>query len=299
MTSKQQSIDGRLFQRATFFTISLHKWGIKRKADLSAVQTNVDKDLLGLSKTIIESKEYDAISTFLYETKRWCLDRCMSSYMQKGLFIVLLTEVEAFDKYLTEAQAKLRDDLVPAFLAVYDDQVDVARRLKNLYDEADYPSLESLPSMFSIDWSWTALKVPDNLPEDVKEREIEKMKNTVAAVQDEITATLRQAFAELVEHAVEKLKPGEVGKPKRIVNFTAQFEKFFETFASKNLMEDGELATVVEDARKLLEGLDPKSFKKDLGLKSRLVSSFEKIQKKVDTLVVEAPSRRKFIEEED
>lgn len=289
--TKQIKFD--LLERATLFTLSLHMWRNRKKADILKIQTDADKSRISASKKLIEAKEYDDIRTYLNELKGWCMARCMPSYIKDGIYVVALTEVEKFNAKIAEAKTRLASDFVPKLVAVWPAKVaESEQKLKSLYDEDDYPTNGRLERSFGIDHSWITFSVPQNLPESVKREEAEKLRAKYEQAQQEMVAALRLGFQELMAHAIERLavKPGE--KPPVIrKSLLENFDEFFETFNARNLMEDEELEKAVEQAKGILAGQTAESLK---DARQQLAGSFAKVKEHVDKLVQEAPTQRMF-----
>ncbi|MCU0785365.1 MAG: hypothetical protein MUF81_15195 [Verrucomicrobia bacterium] len=55
---------------------------------------------------------------------------------------------------------------------------------------------------FGLEHLWFALSVPDELSEEIRVRENQKLRDSYAKAQEEITFTLRAGLASLVTHAI-------------------------------------------------------------------------------------------------
>lgn len=298
MTTKQ--IGGDLLQRASLFTISLRRWGNQRKADLSKVQTKAKKGRLHLTKKLIESNAYDDLRSFQDETKSWCLRRSMPSYLRDGIFVVLLTEVKEFEDELARRVKELENVYVPRFLKEYEKCVEDAKvELEDQFNSGDYPPPQQLTQRFRIEWNWISFGVPDNLPEGVRKKEVEKIQKAYAEAQQEIVAALRQGFADLVNHAVERLSIKKGEKPKTFRNSLFEnFREFFDTFNARNLMEDEELKGVVQKAKKILAGVRPDDIRERPTVREATVKMMADVKRIADQLVQERPSRRFKLDED-
>ncbi|MBE3141440.1 MAG: hypothetical protein IMZ53_12770 [Thermoplasmata archaeon] len=317
-----KNINSNILEHATLFTLTLCSWGNRAKgsledatflgdivpeitADASPEETastnEPDKKRLSLSKRLIKSDEYKAVRKAQSELKKWCMQRCMPSFLKDGIFIVGLEQVKEFEMKLAEAKQQIREVLVPVFLQAYPKQVEDAREaLGNLFLESDYPSIEQLRKSFNLHWSWISFSVPDTLPEGVRQQEIEKLQKRVQDAQIEIIASLRGSFGELVSHMVDKLKPDTSGKKKIIKEaFIENFRDFFNTFDARNLMDDTELAASVGKARALLENVSAEGLRASADLRQNIVDQFETVKVETDKLIIEIPSRRFDFEEEN
>lgn len=289
----------QMLDRAVMFRVILHAWGNVRKAGLDKITTNAEKRALRLAKTLVESEEYDAIMRHLRDTKAWCVARCVPSFMDEGVFIVKDDVVPDFDAHLEEAQATLKD-LVEAFVAVYPRQIEDARTILNdMFDERDYPTANELREKFSIEWRWIRLTVPDSLSPEIREKEAAKLRASYERAEEEITRALREGMTDVLGSIVERLTPDDDGKKK--IFRDSLFDNlisFVETFNSRNILDDAELAEVVAEAKKVLAGvnIDAVRFRRGVRLNTR--DAFEALKAKAADLVVKVPGRRFNFDEE-
>ena len=75
------------------FIFSISQWGNRRVADKGQIETGADKAMLHLTKHLIDSKEYKAIGTYLYETKSWIISRSVPSFFRDGCYLFRLSTV--------------------------------------------------------------------------------------------------------------------------------------------------------------------------------------------------------------
>ena len=300
MTPKAK-ITSDLLAQASLFTLTQRKGGNRKKADLGRVETEADKGQLHLTKQLIESDQYRALTRYLNESKKWCLMRCMPSFIKNGVYVVRLDMIREFEVKLKADIEYMRTVLIPEFKATYPAKIrDAEMRLSDQFDLRDYPDASLFDSAFGIEWGWISFGVPDNVPKDVQEREYAKLQEKILDAEKEIKAALRIAFGELVEKAVEKLKvkPGEkppVFRDTMIDNFT----EFFQTFRARNLMDDEELNRVVGKAQEILTKITPDALRFRITIREKTAKAFEEVKREVDQLISDAPSRKFRLEEED
>jgi hypothetical protein len=235
------------------------------------------------------------------EAKAWCLERCMPSFIKSGVFVVRLDMVQAFEAHLAAQNKRLAAELIPAFKRAYPAQVQQAeQRLKDQFDIRDYPDASLFDTAFGVEWGWVTFGVPENVPADVRARELKKLQEKMLDAEKEIRAALRESFNDLLAAAVERLKvaPGE--KPKVFRDSLLEnFTQFFDTFKAKNLMDDRELEAVVEKARTVIAKVTPDALRERSTVRQKTVAAFEQVKAEVDKLVASAPSRRFRLDEED
>ena len=215
--------------------------------------------------------------------------------------------VEDFEEKLAAARRELKDKFVPEFLTAYAEAKENAKRpvndidnnlggLGSLYNEADYPTAAELEQCFGIQHSWFALSVPDELPQEIRERENAKLKDTFAQAQQEITYALREGFAGLVEHAIDRLQVKAGEKPKIFIadSMVEGFMGFFDTFRAKNLMDDAELEDVVGKAKEIVMQFAPNisNVKSSVHLRNAVAAKFGEVKSSLDALLKDRPSRK-------
>jgi hypothetical protein len=294
-----------VLRNAMLFSLTRRAWSNHIRADKAKVETTADKKNLNLTKRLLNSPELDKVTDHLNETYDWCLARAMpSTALRRGIYLVKRDMVAAFEAYLTAAERRLKDELIPAFLGTYDEcQLEMAMAkeqggLGDLYDEKDYPTKDEIPGMFGIEWAWLALSVPNELPEEVRARETTKLRESYSRAQEEIVAALRTGFKQLVDHAVERLTPDADGKQKILRGtFVSNFQAFFETFNARDLMDDRELAAVVEQARQILGSTDVETLRKEVKVREELAARFSEVLPVLDNLVTTRPGRRFALDE--
>jgi hypothetical protein len=70
------------------------------------------------------------------------------------------------------------------------------------------------------------------------------------------TVALREEFAEIVRHMVERLSGEQDGKPKKFKNsIMEKMGEFLESFGDRNLFDDDKLAELVDQTRDVVSGL--------------------------------------------
>jgi dGTP triphosphohydrolase len=258
------------------------------------VEVDSDKERLHLTKKLVDCEEYSDTLRYLHSIKQWCAARSMPSFIRDGVYVVSLDLVPEFTEYLRKSEKILKEKYVPGFLTVYPAQIEVAKKaLREQYDESDYPSPTVVENSFGIKWAWITFGVPENLPSSIKKEEQEKMRKAFQDAQEEILAALRSGFADMIDHAVTRLKVQPGQKPKIFKDSLIEnFQEFFETFQARNLMEDEELAEMVAKAKKVLTKVTGDKLRELPGMREKTTAAFEEIKKEMDRLVTEKPSRR-------
>ena len=259
------------------------------------------------SKRLVRCEAYDKLREFLTATKNQILDNyAVPSVLGPGWYRVRLDKVAEIDSLIKTAQKALverkRDGspgFLPAFLTAYPEAIDAARSapvkkggLGPLFVEADYPTPEEVAERFSVDANWWGLTVPDQLPPEIRQAQIEKGQAQIAEEFSTMRQTLRAGLAELIEHLLERTKqePGE--KPKIFRNSLVEnFVQFLNVFENKNLTNDDELAAQVQRAKIILADVSPDKLRKDDDLRKRVTAGMASLKNAVDAMVTEGTSR--------
>src|SRR5208337_5418674 len=106
---------------------------------------------------------------------------------------------------------------VDKFIEKYEEEREKAREsLGYLFNEADYPI--NVRQKFRFEWRFITMDVPGKsgiLSPELYEREKEKFQTLMEETRELATVALREEFAGIVRHMVERLSGEEDGKPKR------------------------------------------------------------------------------------
>ncbi len=291
--------DVTVLRNAMLFSLTRHAWSNHRKADKSKFTADANKAKLNMTKRLIESAELDAITDHLNEVYNWCLARAMpSTSMRRGVYFVKKSMIPEFEAKLAEFREELRTKYVPAFMRTYADAKAKAALpadkggLGALFNAGDYPADPG--SLFGLEWSWLALGVPDDLPDEIRARESAKLRESFLEAQEEIKFALREGFKTLIDHAVERLTPAADGTVKVFRDsLLTNFKDFFETFNARNLMDDAELARVVAEARAIVTGIpDADRLRTSADTRVAAMDKFAQVRSVIDGLVAEKPKRK-------
>jgi hypothetical protein len=193
--------------------------------------------------------------------------------------------------------------LVGAFIVAYPSLCqDAAKRLRGLYNPADYPPVEDVTNEFGFSWQYVSFGVPDQLKgisREVWEQEREKAAQRMAEASAEIQLVLRESMTKLVQHMADRLKEGPDGKPLRFKESTvSNLVEFLTNFEFRNVTDDGELQTLVAQARQLLQGVSADDLRTTGDLRARVQLGMAGIAAQLDTMLAR-PGGRKFRFEEE
>lgn len=295
--SSQQTPD--ITANSVLLLLRISKLGNRRKVNPGLVQVDADREAITVGKELLDCDEYREIVGFDGSVRRWLYSRSLPAYgvLKDGAYRLPLGLVEEVDDKLREFQEQ-RELRIQAFLDVYPAKVEQARsRLRALYNPADYPDVGQVRQAFSLEYRYLTMNVPDSLGA-LYQRERNKAMADVQSEVEEIKLALRMSFAGLVDHAAERLQSGTDGK-KMVFRDTLvkNLEDFFSYFGARNIVNDTELATMVEQARSVIHGVDAQDLRDDEVLRRHVQSTMAGIRKAMDDGVMLRPNRRFTVEE--
>ena len=214
-------------------------------------------------------------------------------FPEPGIRLIRQDAVSDFDQQI----AVFREELDAAVFELnrhYDELRSAAQnRLGDLFNFDDYPP--SLIGMFAIEHDYPSVEPPNYLLQlnpEVYEQECQRVQSRF----DEAVQLAEQAFlSELthtVEHLMERLSGRQDGKPKvfrdtAVTNLT----EFFERFRSLNIRWNEQLDELVENAQRVISGVDPQQLRDSQALREQIASQMSAVQSGLDQLLVDRPRR--------
>lgn len=283
-------------------SLRIGKPSMSAKVNSEIADTMADKTALHISKDLLQGVELRAIRQFDSAAGNWLRSRCLPLNFREGIHLLpeeLITDV---DERLVAMESE-RQKLIESFLGSYPERkAEAKKRLKDLFDLAEYPEVNKLRQAFYFEVRYLSLDTPTKL-KDIKasifRREAEKANRFWAEAAEEVQAALRGAMAKMVDHLVDKLRDTPDGKKKAIHKSSVKkLEEFLTLFKARNITDDKQLATLVEKAQAIVGGTSLDLLKKDASIKEKVLSSFEGIKKSLDKMIVDRPKRAISFEEE-
>lgn len=286
-----------IFDRAMCLKLDMGLIGSAKKVGTDKVEVDADKSRINVSKRILDSKELEAIAAEQRAVGKRIRRLCLPSMFKAGIYLIPNASLSEIDGYLVEAEAKIMNVLVPAFLAVYPDLVEADKlSLRGTYNPADYPPIAKVRASISFRWNYFSFGVPPELEavdSDIAIREQRKAAARITEAADEIQQILRAQMLDLVNHMAERLDGGRAGgKPKIFKNSLVEnVKEFIQTFQARNITDDKELDALCMRAKGLLDGVDPESLRDSEQTRVKVAEGFKDIKATLDTMMVARPSR--------
>jgi len=290
-----------LAKKTVCIKLRLSTMGNTRKVSTSQIEADADKDLLRVSKHLLDSAELKAIGRFDGEIRRFLYNLCLP--FEIGIHLLPIAALETVEERLRKF-ATDRESLVTAFLAVYPSLCqDAARRLRGLYNPADYPPADEVAREFGLSWQYVSFGVPDQLrgiSQAVWEQERDKAAQRMAEASSEIQQVLRQSMADLVAHMAERLKDGADGKPLKFKQSTvSNLAEFLSNFSFRNVTDDRQLQGLVGRARELLQGVEADDLRTNSGLRARVQQGMATLATDLDGMLVKTGGRKLRLSEDE
>src|SRR5438876_1876719 len=286
--------DEDLARKTVFVKLRLGLLGNSRKVSSAQVEVDADKNLIRVSKTLLDSPELQAIQRLDGDLRRYLYSMCLP--FEPGIHLLPIGLIETVDARLHEFEAK-REELVETFLAAYPRLCqEAAGRLRTLYNPLDYPPVGEVRSEFTCSWQYVSYGVPHQLRE-VSERmfqdERDKAAERMAEAYTEVRQVLREAMVELVAHLRDRLTDQSDGTQQRLRESTVQkLREFLETFDFRNVTDDQELKEQVERARHLLGGTSTDAIRNTAELRARVREGMAEIAQRLETMVSDRVGRK-------
>ena len=181
--------------------------GLAEPAPLPEELEAADQTALTVGKTILRSTQYKTIVSIIRECRTYVARHSLPSPFKRGTYLLPLPAVEVIYATL-EAKRDTFNAAVDAFLAEYDAmKAEAKTRLRELYDEGNYPPPAVLRAGFGMQWQLLEFGVPGEtkLTAFLYEQEKEKAAASLKNAEVEIMIALRAAFRDLVHHLGSRL----------------------------------------------------------------------------------------------
>lgn len=205
-------------------------------------------------------------------------------------------------RIITDVQENLQrleweyNNAVDDFLYWYPQTIEDAREsLGELFNSCDYPTREQIKSRFRFQWRYIVIgpSVSRVLPPSIYKDEVEKFQNLMEQAREDAIAALRTEFVELVANIADKLSGSDDGKPKRLRDAAVEnLKDFLDSFAGRNLFEDEQLASLVNQCRNIISGITANNIRSSEQVKENLHMSMTNLLESIDSQFEDLPRRK-------
>lgn len=220
-----------------------------------------DQSMVRVAKDILRSDTYVAIQRADRLLKQRIDLVAVPSPLKAGTWMIPVDSLEdVYDDI--QATKAVREGLADKFVEEYPLRVEEARqRLCGLFRPQDYPSAERMRAAFVLETKVLEWGPPDQSKvgnEMLFGKLRAEFEANVRNAEAEVIAALRDGLLEMVGGLHELLKPKPDGKQRQIRDTRIEkVQAFLERLATRNVMADGELATLAQQAREVLAGKSP------------------------------------------
>ena len=286
---------GNIFQQAALIQLSASCWIGSKSLHQGMLKDIGNAQWLRGKKLLINPELLGTIKTSIHKARQM-ITRHALPFPLTGLYLVPKESIDQVDAMLEQVQDEYWAR-VNIFLAHFEDARNEARMaLGELFNEADYPT--DIRSKFRFDWRFLLLDVPHKasvLSPEVYEREKQKFQALMEEARDLAMAALREEFADIVHHLVERVSAPEDGRPRTIrSSMLNRMHEFLHSFEDKNLFHDDKLNALVIQARTVLGDIGQGGFSLNYNdiLRQRVQSDMQQLKQAVDAAVEEIPRRK-------
>lgn len=277
-------------------TVQPGEVNVEANTGRDSVKDVIDQDCVTVAKDLLDSDELRKIVTFDHVTKLWVKSRTVQSpLLRASAYLLGVDALPEMYAYL-EARKKDRAALEADFAVAYPALVEAAKkRLGPLYDPTQYPPAAAVRRLFGFDWQVIEIVTPNEKLRTISQALFEKEKAKAEAVWTsavgQINDALAEGMAEVVAHLGARLGGGD--EPPKRFRETAikKVTDFLDAFGQRNVTGNVDLARLVDQARKLLSGVDAKAVKKDGDLRKRLAQGVAEIKGSLDGMLENRPAR--------
>lgn len=296
LPNNQQAVGTVKIQENTvLFRVTRSSMGQQKKLDAREINYDADKDLLKVSKVVLDCPEVSLIKQLDGEIVTYLNMVALPSPFARGIYLLNIFAAETVDAAMTRFKEK-RQRLVDSLVNNYDRRVEEQRsRLRAAFDQADYPPAESVRGMYRLTWQYISLVVPNQLPPVLQETERVKMEGMWQEAIDGVQQLLRANLMELMDHLQERLTPTPGAQKEKIFRDSAvqNLRDFLELFTLRNVTDDKDMERIVTQVQTLMEGVEPDALRKSSSVKMKVRAGFDQIKKDLDLLIVDAPTYRR------
>lgn len=297
----------RLQDKVVLLILTMRAPGNERRIkEKDILKTDADKTRLAISKTLIEAKEFKAISKHDSRIRDYVNSAALPSPFKAGVYAVPIAMLSQVDERLMELAAD-RKKLVEAYALVYEAAVERSKKtLKSEFRQSDYLTPSTLLRAYDLQWQFVSLTAPDqiaSLDQRVYKREQARLAKQWEEAVTEVRDALRIGLAELVNDMVDRLKKvdSEGGDAKRFkpTKLLERFETFLSTVQARNVTNDGEIAVLAEQAREILRGVTTEELKKKSDVRTTVTAGLAQVKEQLDKMSIVSKGQRKISLDDD
>lgn len=280
--------------RLTHAKFGVRKSLSKQQIQQAAASFHAEADQLNATKKLLDTRdEHYRAATQVISRARNYWRMITVPYPIPGIRLIRKDLIPEFDSALVGFRGELQDAAKQLEDKYAELRNEAQERLGELFDTNDYPS--TLQDRFSLGWDYPSVDPPDylrqlnpKLYEEQQQRVAERFEEAVRMAEDAFTSELQK----LVSHLVDRLSGEEDGKPKVFRDSAiSNLSEFIDRFRSMSIGSNEELSRLVDEAERIVGGVDAGDLRKDANLKKGIAAGMAKVAELLDGMVVNQPGR--------
>lgn len=291
-----------IFRKACLLQLSTSVWQCSRVLNQAVLAEKTGRGIQDMSwlrgrKYLINTELLGPVKTAVQQAGNM-IRRASLPFPLTGIYMIPKESLNQVDERLQGFQTRFWSK-VDDFEALYEVAREEAREvLKDLFDESEYP--EKIRRKFNFEWRYLTLGVPGKtsiLTPALYEREKEKFQKLMDETRELAVTALREEFAGIVTHLVERLDHNCHGKGRTISgSMFNRLNQFMDDLGSKNLFGDSQLAELAQEARAVISGVNPSGIKYSESIRERVHNDMINIKTIIDASIEDMPRRKLRLE---
>ncbi len=285
--------DENVFQKACLVQLSTGCWQGMTALGSSLMERIGNSEWLKGAKVLVDPDCLSSVRSALSKARTYLAKNALP-FPIHGLILVPKETLSRIDETLCQIKSEFEVE-VSKFIGNYEEEREKARQsLGPLFSDADYPI--DVRQKFRFEWRFITMDVPGKsgiLSPELYEREKEKFQALMSETRELAISALREEFAGIVRHMVERLSGEEDGKPKRFqASMLEKMGEFLDSFGDRNLFDDDKLAELVDHARDVVSGLSTSELRQDANLRRYIADEMNQLRVAVDGALEDLPRRK-------
>jgi hypothetical protein len=273
-----------IFEKGCLIQLEISIWGNTKKLPRSTVKTEADPEYIKASKVLIDPAYLEPMRKIAGKARNRIRDLALP-FPIDGMLFVPKEMIGALEEWLQGNKEEF-DTSLNTFVFQYADARAIARQhLGPLFSDVDYPV--NIDTKFGFSWRFVMLTPPGKeagiLSPELYQREKEKFMSLMEEAELQCIGALREEFRAIVDRMVKTLSdPDKVFRD----TLTGNFKEFFDTFSARNCFGDSELAELVEQAKKALNGTEPQALRENKLLRDAVANRMQTVKDEFDKRII-------------
>ena len=280
--------------RLAFTWLGVRKTLAPEQRTTAARAFHADRELLSASKLILDTKNtaYRAVAAVRSEASGYWRTVTLP-FPETGIRLLPQNSLGMFASTMQTYRERLQES-ARELSSQYDTiKSEAQRRLGTLFNASDYPT--TLDGLFDLEVSYPTIDPPNYLMAlhpDVYQAEQARVRERFESAVELAEQAFATELQRLTAHLAERLTGLHDGQPKVFRDSAVEnLREFFERFRRLNIRSSPELDTLVEEAQRVITGIEPQQLRDSVRLRQMVARDFEQIQASVGEMLVDRPRR--------